>query len=374
MGAGAECVPRAAEAVPAAAAPVKLVAFYLPQFHAIPDNDAWWGTGFTEWTNVSKALPQFEGHYQPHLPGDLGFYDLRVPETLRRQVELAQHYGIAGFSFYCYWFGGRKFLELPLERYLADPTLDLPFCLTWANESWSRRWDGKEDEVLLVQPHDPESDFRFIAYAEPYLRDPRYIRIDGRPLLIVYRAQLMARPSETTARWREYCVQAGLGEPYLVAAQVFGMEDPRPFGFDAAVQFPPNQMMHKRYEVTADIRPVNPEFAGRVFSYPGIVEERLSTWDRPPYPLFQTVFPSWDNQARRPGEGVAFVWSSPKEYGRWLRHAARWTIESKPPSERFVFINAWNEWAEGAHLEPDRRFGHGYLAATGEVLKTLRDL
>ncbi|HTL56541.1 MAG TPA: glycoside hydrolase family 99-like domain-containing protein [Candidatus Limnocylindrales bacterium] len=348
---------------------VKCVAFYLPQFHSIPENDAWWGKGFTEWTNVSKATPQFAGHYQPHLPGELGFYDLRVPEIQRRQVELARKYGVHGFCFYYYWFAGRRLLEKPLNQFMSDPAIDFPFCLCWANENWTRRWDGKEEEILLAQNHCPETDRVFIQDIEPILRHRNYIRVQGRPVLVVYRARLFPDPASTARLWREYCRAQGLPNPYLVVAQVFEKIDPREIGFDAAVEFPPNTP-GPRVELTQKLPLANPEYTGTIYRYSDLLELTAGS-PSPAYPLFRTVCPSWDNEARRPGRGSTYAGSSPAEYRRWLDLACKKTLAEAAPENRFVFVNAWNEWGEGAHLEPDRRYGYAYLQATSDVLNAL---
>ncbi|MFZ3070594.1 MAG: glycoside hydrolase family 99-like domain-containing protein [Anaerolineaceae bacterium] len=362
--------PLTSSSLDGASSMVKLVAFYLPQFHPIPENDAWWGKGFTEWANVTRAVPQFPGHYQPHLPGELGFYDLRIKDVQYRQIELARQHGIYGFAFYHYWFAGKRLLEMPINQFLENKDMNFPFCLVWANENWTRRWDGMENDILIAQKHSPELDVAFIESLAPYLRDERYIRINGRPVILVYRVDIMPNPKETTEQWREYCVKNHLGDPYLVAAQTFGFEDPRPVGFDAAVQFPPHNQLHNpRFLITPKVNLANPDYASYIFSYPEVVKYKETDPENAPYPLYKTVFPSWDSEPRKPGKGTIFADSSPQLYTRWLKTACQWTMDNHPPEERFVFINAWNEWAEGAHLEPDRRYGYAYLQATMDVLK-----
>ncbi|TCH99677.1 glycosyltransferase [Roseococcus sp. SYP-B2431] len=346
--------------------PVRMLAFYLPQFHAIPENDAWWGTGFTEWTNVTRGLPRFPGHHQPILPADLGFYDLRLPGILARQAELAHRYGIEGFCFHHYWFAGKQLLQRPLEILLENPSIDLPFCLCWANESWTRRWDGLDSEVLMGQQHSPEDDVAFIRSLFPAFRDPRYIRVDGRPLLVMYRPQLLPNPVATARRWRVEMARAGLGEPLLVMARSFRQEDPRLVGFDAAVEFPPHNV---GFGVSREIpvAPHQPGYEGTVLDYDDMVERSLAQ-ATPPYLLFRGVCPRWDNEARKPGRGTAYSGATPARYQEWLTQACVKTIRERPPEHRLVFVNAWNEWAEGANLEPDRRYGHAYLSATAAAL------
>jgi glycosyltransferase involved in cell wall biosynthesis len=346
---------------------VKTIAFYLPQFHPIPENDVWWGKGFTEWTNVSKAVPNFEGHYQPHLPGELGFYDLRVPEVQQRQVDLAKKYGIYGFCFYYYWFSGKKLLERPLNQYLANPDFDLPFCLCWANENWTRRWDGAEHEVLIGQTHSDEEYRHFIQDSSQVFKDPRYIRVDGKPMLLVYRLNLLPNPQEAASIWREECQRLGIGEIYLVAVQSFGIADPRPYGFDAAVEFPPHNTNAVPINL-ASLPITNPQFKGYIYDYKQAAQNMMNR-RAPDYTLFKAVMPSWDNTARRQNESHIAMNATPSAYKAWLEHVVRYTVQSQPEEKRFVFVNAWNEWAEGTHLEPDRRYGYAYLQATADAIQ-----
>ncbi len=346
---------------------VKLIAFYLPQFHPIPENNLWWGPGFTEWTNVSKAVPQFIGHYQPHLPGELGFYDLRVPEVQRRQVELAQNYGIYGFCFYYYWFAGKKLLEAPLERFTGDAEIDFPFCICWANENWTRRWDGFESDVLIGQVHTPETDGKFIRDIIPLFKHKNYIRINGRPILIVYRVDLLAEPQKTVKIWQEQCLLAGLPEPYLIVAQNFGYSDPNKVGFDAAVEFPPNNISPEI--ITDKLELLNENFSGDIYPYAGksSLSELYMTMKHSGYKIYKTVAPGWDNEPRRPGRGNSFAFSSPDSYKAWLQSACEFATHNLNADDKLVFINAWNEWGEGAYLEPDRKYGYAYLQATYEA-------
>ena len=349
---------------------VRLIAFYLPQFHPIPENDRWWGPGFTDWQNVAKATPLFEGHYQPRLPGALGFYDLRLDEIRQRQVELARANGIHGFCYYYYWFNGRRILETPLNRYIADPKIDFPFCICWANENWSRRWDGGNREVLLVQEHDTASDVKFIREVIPLFKDPRYIRVNGMPLLVLYRADLLKVPTETAAIWREECVKAGLPGIHLCAAQTFDVTDPRPYGFDSACEFPPHK--HAVGHIAQDQRGLPEDFKGWICDYELVARHSL-TAPVPDYPLYRGLFPSWDNSARKRNQALIFHHADPSRYEYWLRGLVSYTRQNLVGDQRIIFINAWNEWAEGAHLEPDLKYGSAYLEATQRALSGQTD-
>lgn len=343
----------------------RLIAFYLPQFHPIPENDAWWGKGFTEWTNVTKARPWFKGHVQPHLPSDLGFYDLRVSEVREQQAQLASRFGIHGFCYYYYWFNGRRLLEKPLDAVLTSGQPKFPFCICWANESWSRRWDGSEQELLMEQVHTADSDKRFIEDILPILKDPRYIRINGAPLLLVYRFSLMADPVTATETWRTVARKNGIERLHICAVQSFGIQDPRVFGCDSAVEFPPHGVSAR--EITSEVEELDPKFEGKIYDYRDLIAAD-ETRPRAPYSVFPAVMPSWDNTARRGGRGHVFHNSSPAAYEVWLRRALKRARDEPVEGEEIVFINAWNEWAEGTHLEPDSILGHANLEATRRAL------
>jgi lipopolysaccharide biosynthesis protein len=344
---------------------LRAIAFYLSQFHPIPENDRWWGKGFTEWTNVTRAQPNFAGHFQPHLPADSGFYDLRVGDALVQQAALARSYGIHGFCYYYYWFSGTRLLERPLEEMRLSGKPDFPYCLCWANENWTRRWDGASNEILIAQNPSSADDEHLIRDLLPHLRDPRYIRVDGKPLIVVYRVGLLPHPQRSASIWREVCRREGIGELYICAAKTYETAHPAQYGFDAIVEFPPHGL--RTPTINARLEITNPDFDGQIIDYREFVVDCLA---RPewPYVAHPTVMPGWDNTPRRRDNALTFFNASPEIYELWLREVVLRTIERRRPTEQLVFINAWNEWAEGAHLEPDRRYGHQYLRATQRAI------
>jgi lipopolysaccharide biosynthesis protein len=344
----------------------RLMAFYLPQFHPFPENDRWWGKGFTEWTNVTKAMPQFAGHYQPRLAGDLGYYDLRTTETMREQIALARNAGVHGFCFHYYWFAGKRLLERPLDAFVADKTHDFPFSLCWANENWTRRWDGQDAEILIAQEHSPQSDLSLLDDMARYMRDPRYVRVDGKPLLIVYRPDALPDAKGTLERWRTRARDEGLGELHILCSNAFGFADFKLYGFDGLVQFPPHAI--RVGEITNKVTLLNPAFSGKVYDYPTVAAGQAAELSQLPPEVVPGVIPSWDNEARRSGAGNVFHGATPEHYRTWLSAALAHAEAVHPPGRGLVFVNAWNEWAEGAYLEPDRWFGHGYLQATRAAL------
>lgn len=347
---------------------VRAIAFHLPQFHPIPENDSWWGKGFTEWNNVAKAKPLFPGHYQPHLPADLGFYDLRLSEAHCAQADLARQYGIHGFCYYHYWFNGKLLLEKPLHRMLESGKPEFPFCLCWANESWTRAWDGRTGNVLVEQKYSHEDDIRHIEYLLSFFSDERYIRIGNKPLFLVYRASDMPDALRTTETWRKEAKSRGLGELFLCRVESFPNDrsDPKSLGFDAAIEFQPDWMNLGRK--------LDSEAYGdhAVFDYEDVAL-RMMMKDAPSYKRFPCVTPSWDNSPRRKKNATIFLKFSPQSYETWLFWALTKLLKNQP-DEKLVFINAWNEWGEGNHLEPDQKYGTAFLEATKNALDNLAEM
>lgn len=347
---------------------IKLIAFYLPQFHPFPENDRFWGKGFTEWTNTTKALPFFPGHSQPRLPGELGFYDTRLKEVLKRQIELAKTHGIFGFCLYHYWFQGKPVMRVPYEQILNNEDLDIPFCLCWANEPWTARFDGLSTlgDVLIPQIHSGDDDIAFFRDIEKALKDKRYIHVDGKPLLIIYRPSLFPDIKQTVNLWRNLAKNAGIGDLFLVLVQntFDDIIDPRQLGFDAAIEFPPQKFLLK--DVKSEIDLYDPDIQCTIYDYSELITQSLKR-EKPPYTLFRGICSGWDCTPRRKNP-LIIVGSSPPEYQKWLEGLCQYTRNSLPEEHRFIFINAWNEWTEGAYLEPDRKFGYGYLNSTSRAL------
>lgn len=363
----------------------RAIAFYLPQFHPISENDEWWGKGFTEWTNVVTGTPRFEGHGQPHLPSDLGFYDLRVPEIREQQAELARAAGIEAFCYYHYWFQGKRLLNRPLDELLSSGAPDFPFCLCWANESWSRAWSGRDHDVLMQQGYDVIDDAAHIEWLCKVFADPRYVRIDGRPVFLFYMPEKLPDASVLLAMWRRVAVERIGVEPYFLAVRTgFSTRDSaglRALGFDGVVEFEPNRKhfptaknatghlvsMLRRllplrwYDALRNSHWIGQRNINTIVDYAAYVDQRLArpALDDTTYPV---VFPSWDNTVRRTAATIIENHNA-AEYRRWLDDSIA-RVSARAPQQRLIFLNAWNEWAEGCHLEPDRLHGHAFLDAT----------
>ena len=347
---------------------LKVIAFYLPQFHPFKENDAWWGKGFTEWTNVGKALPNYEGHYQPHCPIHFGYYDLRIQDVMIEQAKVAKNYGITAFSYYFYWFDGTVLMETPLQNMLDNKDIDIEFCLTWANENWSRRWDGQENDILISQKHSEEDSEKFIRYLIKYFKDPRYIKIDGKPILIIYRINIIPNIKITIDIWNNILKSEGFDGLYLICAQTFGIKDPNEFYCNAAVEFPPHTIISG--EINNSLKIVNHNFSGKIYSYEQIVENAV-IMEEPEYKKYRTAMLSWDNTARKQNNSHIMHGFSIQRYKQWLENIISNVFSNSKygENEKLIFINAWNEWAEGTHLEPDRRYGFQYLKSTYDVIK-----
>jgi lipopolysaccharide biosynthesis protein len=372
----------------------RAIAFYLPQFHPIAENDEWWGKGFTEWTNTAKARPLFPGHYQPHIPADLGFYDLRLAETRVAQAEMARAAGVEAFCYYHYWFAGRRILERPFEAVLRSGEPDFPFCLCWANMTWTGVWHGSPKRVLIEQTYPGrEDDRRHFEYLLHAFRDPRYLRVDGKPVLVIYNPDDLPDAAALTSYWRELAVRAGLGGLYLVAERRVSEENADDRGFDAVVRVLLPGRRRDAFSVaqrarawlggsrrlsTQNVRNIIGQLSPwrkiqnlyaelrhrpTVYRYADVIRQ-LVTESEPSMENYPCVIPNWDNTPRSGWHGLVLHESTPELFRQHVRHALD-VVAPRPPEHRIVFVKSWNEWAEGNHLEPDERFGHGYL----DVLK-----
>lgn len=353
----------------------KVIAWYLPQFHRIDVNDQYYGRGFTEWTNTSKAIPMFTGHYQPHIPYDVGYYDLNNPEVFPRQIQLAKHYGIYGFSFYYYWFSGKRIMEKPLEYFRQHPELDIKYCITWANENWTARWDGENHDLIFEQKLRSGDAARFIEDLLPYFADDRYIRINNKLPLIIYRPTVWSkdRVKRLFQDFRDAMRKNGMGELYLMVCNARGAEENvEEWGADALVEFPPHGVRQRTRAIRVKGY-LNPYFMGQIISADEFIKEREYLYEHKCGKYFRGAMPSWDNTARRARSGAwVYTGLTPDTFRQWMRDIM---IESKKihtREEDIVFVNAWNEWAEGAHLEPDIKYGYANLEAVRKAIEQSR--
>lgn len=356
--------------VPLSQSSPKLIAYYLTQFHPNEKNDLWWGRGVTEWNNVFRAVPQFIDHDQPRIPGELGAYDLRLKENLQRQIELAKNAGIYAFSFYYYWFSGERLLEKPLDLFLGNDDLDMNFMLCWANESWTKRFDGTSQEVLMEFKTDFESNKDFILSVKDVITDTRYVKISGKPVIQIYRPSKFDDVRQLLSYWRNSARELQVGEIHFMAVS-FGADyniDFRSMGFDSVSDFHPGSLLSKNvfHNINDQIEIVNEKFVGHVYDYSDVALNSAAINRNNVYPA---VMPTWDNSARRVDSGMIFHGSTPSLYGTWLREACSHTLKQHELVGNFVFLNAWNEWGEGAYLEPDKNFGYAYLNETKRIMK-----
>ena len=365
----------------------RLIAFYLPQFHPIPENDEWWGKGFTEWTNVAKAKPLFRGHYQPHIPADLGFYDLRVPEVREAQAEMARESGIEAFCYWHYWFAGERLLERPFQEVLETGRPDFPFCLGWANHSWNGLWSGGDTKRILKQQTYPgikdyERHFEFLLRA---FDDPRYVRVQGSPLFVIFKPLEIPDCRIALDYWRELAAKAGLPGLHIVANLDYHEKewDAEAQGFDAVTVWPLGAVLGSRnylwrarlkrsLKLRRELWRLQMLFEGRwpgrlhIYDYTKILSKLISR-ERVNTTHYPMVVPNWDSTPRYAENAIVLHNSNPDSFRSHLRDVLQ-QVETKPVERRIVFIKSWNEWAEGNHLEPDLRFGHGYLMVIREEL------
>lgn len=344
----------------------KLLAYYLPQFHETDINNRSWGNGFTEWTNVMRGMSRFQGQVQPRVPRDLGFYDVTKEGVLHRQAELAKAMGIHGFCFYHYFFDGKRLLDKPVRMLLKDKSIDMPFCIMWANENWTRAWDGGTKEVLVPQGYSPEFDTDFVDDLAMHFVDERYIRIGDRPLMFIYAIADLPEAKKRIATWRELLFKRHKLEPLIYMVDR-GETVPSDYDLDGSIEFPPHKLWPRFKNVSTNQVWIDPTAETKVGEYIEAAKIMVG-YGMPDHPHIKCVMPSWDNDARRPGRGWSFKGSTPKIFAKWL-HRAIELAQTKPiGGETFVAINAWNEWAEGCVLEPDVYFGGAYL---NEVARTV---
>ena len=343
----------------------RIIAFYLPQYHPIPENDAWWGKGFTEWTNVGKAKPLYRGHYQPRVPADLGYYDLRVPETRQAQADMARSYGVEGFMYWHYWFGGgKRLLERPFNEVLASGEPDFPFALAWANETWKGFAHGLTNRnTLIEQRYLGEQDYIDHFHAVlPAFRDRRYITVDGKPLFMVYKPLQHPDMQAFVELWQRLARENGLPGIYFVGQAEVGQEQKiLRLGMDAACIFRMMECVNRRPFLKKAVQRIK----SNLFKHPRVFRyAEAARWFVGPEDtrddIIPTIYSGWDHTPRSGCEGTVFSHYTPDVFERHVKQVLR-AVENKPASLKIVFVKSWNEWGEGNYMEPDRRYGLQFL-------------
>lgn len=370
----------------------KVIAIYFPQLHAIPENDEWWGKGFTDWENVKTATPQYHGHNQPRVPLGGRYYDQSQLETLRGQIDLAKRHGLYGFCHYHYWFDGKQLLETPTNLFMENRELDFPFCLSWANETWSRRWDGRDHHVLIRQTHPPtrESWKRHYDYLIKAWTDPRAIKVDGKPVFVIYRPQRIDKIDQMLEYWRELAMRDGLPGLYFIFQKQYELPSRDCLNsFDGVFQFQPfeaiNSPAHDRNSIRHSglyklvrslpehyqdlLRGLRARFVKELtfHSYDAAWQQIVAIRPEPGLATFPGAFVDWDNTARYKHRATVFRGASPEKFREWFARLVD-TMPQRNLPEDFIFFNAWNEWSEAAYLEPDERYGYQYLEIVKNVL------
>ena len=377
---------------------MRIIAFYLPQFHEIPENDRWWGKGFTEWITLKKAEPLYEGHYQPRIPLDRNYYDLLNPKVMEWQCKIAKEHGIYGFCFYHYWFDGHLLLQKPVEQYLKDSKCDLPFCICWANEHWTRAWESKKNQVLIAQRYGGEKEWKeHFEYLKPFLEDPRYVRIDGKPLVVIYRPELIDCLNDMLDCWQKISIEQGVGELSFAYQHVnFDLvENKDDSHFDHAIEYQPvhanrylslsdgnrknalkgkiKLFFEKNLHIILDTNSVK-----QIWRKGPKIADYDRTWN---YILSHKpiddkhipgAFVDWDNTPRKGRNGTVYEGVSPEKFGMYMR---KLIIKAREEYKKdYIFVFAWNEWSEGGYLEPDERYGYAYLESIREALETTGEM
>lgn len=354
---------------------IKLFSFYLPQMYPTKENDSWWGKGTTEWNNVCRAVPNFIGHYQPRLPGELGYYDLRILDNIKRQVELAKMYGVFGFCFYYYWFDGKRLLDKPLDMFVDNTDIDFPFCLCWCNESWTSAFvSGGASNVIMKQSSTEESYRNFIHDFSKYLADERYYSINGKKVILIYRVQDVPNAKSVLDYWRKYCRENGFGELYIIGCWRAGEPyDALEKGFDAVFEFQAASIVKYCDLINDEIQFACDKFSGEIYSYKDVVEKEIYKKNYEKEKLYHSIFPMWDNTPRRNNRNATiFHEATPELYKQWLKELINDNKKRIDIDDNLGFINSWNEWGEGSYIEPDKYYGYAYLNATKEAIEESR--